>query len=186
VVGKPTHVALDRRIATEIQEAVTEKGRGSLLSRVFLVKSDKVTVTAWKLNLYRILHIFNVRSATFAWSKLTIRFQTELVTNTNVVAPRISHDIMKFDTDPMKSDTYATKSDAYAMRPDTYATKSDTYAVKSNTNIMKSDTNAMKVNTAVPGTYRTVLRSQRGTVSKKRPVSVACILFITEPTLTIP
>lgn len=144
-----------------------------MLSRVFLLKSDKVTITAWKLDLYRILHIFNVRSVAFAWSRLTVRFQTELVTNTNVVVSKICHDIMK-------SDTYTTKSDIYAIEPyPINAMKSDTNATKSYPNIIRSDT-------AVLGTRRTVARSRRGTVNKKRQVSVTCTLSITEQTLTTP
>ena len=129
-----------------------------------------MTITAWKLDLFRILHVFNVRSVASAWSRLTVRFQTELAINTNVAVSKVRYDIMKTDTD--------------AVKPDTNAIKTDTNAVKTDTNATKIGT--AKPDTTVPRTRRTVVRRQKGTDSKKRSVSVTCSLFITEPTLTTP
>ena len=178
----PTHDALDHRIVTEIQEEVTEKARGSLFSRVFLVKSDKVTITAWKLDLYRILHIFNVRSVAPAWSRLTLRFQTELAMDTNVVVSKICHDTVNTDADAMRPDTNPMRPDTNPMRPDTNPTKPDTNAVKTGSSAKRIDT--AKTNTAALRTRRTTVRRQKLTDSKKRPVRVTRTLFIAEPTLT--
>jgi len=62
VWNAPAHRALNRRTVAGIREKITEKcGRG-LLSRLANAKNDKETLATWKLDLNRILHIFNVRS----------------------------------------------------------------------------------------------------------------------------
>ena len=166
-----------------------------MLSRVFLVKSDKVTITVWKLDLYRILHVFNVRPVAPVWSRLTVRFQTELAVDTNTVVSKICHDTMKTDTCAVKpgvgTDTYAVKTDTHAVKTDSNAAKTDSNAVKTDSDAVQIDTNAMRINTAktdaaVPGTRHTVVRRQKGADSKKRQVSVICTLLIAEPTLTTP
>ena len=53
---------LDRRTVAEIQEKVLKRsGRGSV-SRFFHSRDDKDAIVAWKSDLNRILHVFNVRS----------------------------------------------------------------------------------------------------------------------------
>ena len=49
----------------KIQEKIIKKGKRSRVSRLVHAKSDKDTIAAWKLDLNRILLIFNVRSVTF-------------------------------------------------------------------------------------------------------------------------
>ena len=39
---------------------VTKQNRRSAVSRLFHAKSDKETITTWKSDLSRILHVFNV------------------------------------------------------------------------------------------------------------------------------
>jgi len=57
-----------------------------------------VNITAWKLDLYRILHVFNVRPIASAWATLTAHFQTELVTNTDVAISKIRRNTIEADT----------------------------------------------------------------------------------------
>ena len=78
----------------KIQEKITEKKERNRLSRVVHAKSDKDAVGAWKLDLNRTLHFFNVRSITSVWSSLTDRFQTELAVNTNVVVSDVRRDVV--------------------------------------------------------------------------------------------
>ena len=68
------HDALDRRTVDNIREKIGNKRGRNRLSRVFHAKSDKDAVGAWKLDLSRILHVFNVRSITNVWSPLNDRF----------------------------------------------------------------------------------------------------------------
>ena len=53
------------RAATDIQKnAIKKSGRGHI-SRLFYTKDDKDKIAAWKVELDRILHVFNVRCAAF-------------------------------------------------------------------------------------------------------------------------
>ena len=52
----------------KIQEKITKKSKRHRVSRVFHSESDKDTIAAWKIDLYGILHLFNVRSITSVWS----------------------------------------------------------------------------------------------------------------------
>ena len=68
----------------EIKSKVIKRSGRHVASRLFHAKNDKEAIAGWKLELNRILHVFNVRSAISAWSSLTVSFQTELAVNTNV------------------------------------------------------------------------------------------------------
>ena len=63
VFNVPTHRALDRRTVAGIQEKIIEKYGRNLLSRLASAKNDKETITTWKLDLNKILHVFNVCSS---------------------------------------------------------------------------------------------------------------------------
>ena len=90
---RSTHHTLNRSTVAEIQEKIIEKGGRNLLSRLVHAKDDKETIGGWKLDLNRILHVFNVRSVGFTWLSLTVPFQTELAINTHVTVSDIHHDV---------------------------------------------------------------------------------------------
>jgi len=48
----------------EIQRKVVKQNGRNAVSRLVHAKNDKEKIAAWKLDLDRILHVFNVRSAT--------------------------------------------------------------------------------------------------------------------------
>ena len=50
------------RAATDIQENAIKKSRRGHVSRLFFTKDDKDKIVAWKVELDRILQVFNVRS----------------------------------------------------------------------------------------------------------------------------
>ena len=54
--------ALDRRTVGEIQEKVIERSGRDAVSRLLYARDDGEAIAAWKLDLDRILHVFNVRS----------------------------------------------------------------------------------------------------------------------------
>ena len=60
-----------------------------MIARLFYAENDKGAITAWRLDLDRILHIFNVRLPTSARPLLTILFQTDLGINTDVAVSDI-------------------------------------------------------------------------------------------------
>ena len=68
----------------EIQGRITKQGKRNAISRHLHAKNDKEQIAAWKSDLTRILHVFNVRSTMSVWLLLTLRSQTELAINTHV------------------------------------------------------------------------------------------------------
>ena len=90
----------------EIQRKVIKQGKRNAVSRLIHARNDKETVAAWKLDLNRILHVFNVCSVTFARSSLTVRFQTELAINTNVVVSDVRKGV--YDTQAIVADIHRT------------------------------------------------------------------------------
>lgn len=52
----------DRRTVAEIQSKVIKQRGRNAVSRLLNAKNDRETITAWKLDLDRMLHVFNVRS----------------------------------------------------------------------------------------------------------------------------
>jgi hypothetical protein len=60
----------NRRTVAEIQGRVVKKGKRNPISRFLSSKNDKDAIAAWRQDLNRILHIFNVRSAGPVWRLL--------------------------------------------------------------------------------------------------------------------
>ena len=52
------------RTMDEIQRHIVERGKSNPISRRYHAKDDKKATATWRLDLYRILHVFNVRSVT--------------------------------------------------------------------------------------------------------------------------
>ena len=61
-----TYQTLNRRAVAEIQKNIIERGQRNGLSRMFHAKNDKETIATWRLDLNRILHVFNVCGLTLA------------------------------------------------------------------------------------------------------------------------
>jgi len=75
----------DLRAVAEIQKKVIKQRGRNVISRHLHVKNDKEKITTWRLDLDRILQVFNVRSVVTIWRLLTLDSQTELAINTNVI-----------------------------------------------------------------------------------------------------
>jgi hypothetical protein len=82
-------VAEPRRKVTK-QSARTPAPKPSRIS-----KSEKDEIAAWRAELNRILHVFNVRSIAYNWLLLIAPFQTELLDNTSGAASDIRDDVSK-------------------------------------------------------------------------------------------
>ena len=85
---------------------VIKQSKRNVLSRLFNAKDDKEAIAAWRLDLNRILHVFNVRSIASSPPLLTIRFQTELAINTHVAVSGILQEVT--DTHNIVSDIQRT------------------------------------------------------------------------------
>ena len=62
--GDPLTKFSDRRAVAEIQKNIAKRGQRSGVSRMFHAKNDKETIATWRMDLNRILQVFNVRSVT--------------------------------------------------------------------------------------------------------------------------
>jgi LysM repeat protein len=82
----------------EIQEKAIEKAGRNLFSRLVHAKDDKDTVASWRLDLNRILHIFNVRPIFSAWLSPTVHLQTELAIDTNANVSDVRRDVTNAHT----------------------------------------------------------------------------------------
>lgn len=69
-----TNDALNHRTVAEIQRKVVDQGKRNLFSRLFHARDDQGKITAWGLELDRILRVFNVRRVAFTRLSLTIMF----------------------------------------------------------------------------------------------------------------
>ena len=83
------YLVIDRRAVECMQKKVVKQGKRNAASRLFHAKSDKDAIAAWKQDLARVLHIFNVRSVYSPWHSLTSPFQTELAINTHILVTEI-------------------------------------------------------------------------------------------------
>ena len=83
----------------DIQRRVIKQNGRNPVSRIFHSKNDKETITAWRLDLNRILHVFNVSSFYFVLLSLIMSPQTELAVNTHVTVSEMRHDVSKIRRD---------------------------------------------------------------------------------------
>jgi len=58
----------------EIQKNIIKRGKRNGVSRMFHAKNDKEMIATWRLDLDRILHVFNVCSVTPIRLPLTSHF----------------------------------------------------------------------------------------------------------------
>jgi len=86
--------ALDCRTVAEIQRKVIKRSGRNAVSRLVHAKNDTETIAAWKLELTRILHVFNVRLDIFAWLLLIVPFQTELAINAHMMLADVHRTVL--------------------------------------------------------------------------------------------
>jgi len=78
-----------------IQGRIVNKRERGLLSRMANAKNDKEIIAAWKLDLIRILQVFNVRSAGSVRLPLIASFQTELILGAHTMVSDIHQNMLK-------------------------------------------------------------------------------------------
>ena len=106
----------------EIQRKATRQSQRSAISRLFHVKNNKDKIAAWKVDLNRILQIFNVRCVASPPGPLIILFQTELAIDTNVAVAGARREV---------SNTYNIVSNTQIVLSDTQNVVSDTHIIVS-------------------------------------------------------
>ena len=137
----------DCRTVAEIQKRVIKLSRRNPVSRLFHAKNDKEMVAAWKSDLNRILHVFNVCPAISVLPPLTVHPQTELSMNTHVVVTDIRQDVV--NTRTILSDVHQGVVNTHSIATDTHTIVSDI--------------------------HRAMVVTQEGADGKDRLVSVTCI-----------
>ena len=85
---------LDRRTVAEIQRKIIKQSGNNPVSRLFHAKNDKETIATWRLDLDRIIHVFNVCSVGSAPLSLTTPFQTELALNTHLMVSDLHQNLL--------------------------------------------------------------------------------------------
>ena len=108
---RSTYHALNRRAVGEIEERVAKKGKRNRAYRLFHAKNDKEMIASWKLDLIRILGVFNVCSVVFIWLLLTVHSQAEVTINTNANTSTIQCDVV--NTHTVVSNTHTIVSNIY-------------------------------------------------------------------------
>jgi len=75
ISNPPAYHTLDRRTVAEIQRKVIKRSGRNPVSRLLHSKDDAGAIAAWKVDLNRILQVFNVSSCVPARLPLTLPFR---------------------------------------------------------------------------------------------------------------
>jgi hypothetical protein len=81
----------------DIERRLVKWGKRNAVSKRFHAKDDKEAIANWKLDLNRLLQVFNVRSTTLVKNVANFPAQRELGTNRNVTASTIRHGVVNTD-----------------------------------------------------------------------------------------
>ena len=155
-----THRALDRSTVSEVQKNITERrGKRNTISRLLHAKEDKVAIAAWKGDIDKILHIFNVRSVTSVRPSLNLCFQAELETNPHTTISNTQQDA---------ANTHATVPDIHH----------DT--LSPGTAVPDVHHNVTNTQPTVSNIHRNELKSHRNTGGQNQVVSTARTLSVVE------
>lgn len=157
------HHSFNHRTVTEIQREVIKRGKQNTISRLFHA-NDKEIIATWRLDLDRILHIFNVRSVTSVWPLLTSRLQTKLGINIHVVDSDIRHEAVN---------THPTVSDVHPDIPNTETIISDVRPGVSKPHTIVSEVRRDIANNRAifSNVHRNTLTSREDTDGQNRAVS---------------
>jgi len=143
-------IKLSSRTVNGIQENIVKRGRRNVISRLYRAKDDKEAIAAWELDLNRVWHVFNVRSAISVWPSLIVPFQTELGMATR-----------------------ATGSDANQDAANKHTVVSDSHCDVTNVETIVSDVqnHVQNTHTTASNIHRTKLKSRRGADGQNQAVS---------------
>ena len=145
--------ALDCRTVAQIQRSANEPKKRNPISRIFYANKDEATIAAWRSDLDRILHVFEVRSVVDSLpTLLTDHLQTELALHTHIAV----------------SDTHEIVSNIREGCVNTHEIVSDIREGFMNTHELVSDM------------HRTMLKDQQGADVKNQTVGNHGILSIIE------
>ena len=91
----------------QVQRSVIEAKKRNPVSRIFHAKKNKATITAWRSDLDRILHVFEVRPTIHSpVTPLIVHLQTELALHTHIAVSDVREDVA--NTRDLVSDMHRT------------------------------------------------------------------------------
>ena len=127
----------------EIQKKVIKQGQRNPISRHLHAKNDKEKIAAWKLELNRILQVFNVcsRSIVSVWRLLTLDSQTELAINTHVTVSE-TH-VTVAETQATISELEKNATSTHIMVSNIHRTMAKGQEVNDSNNLLVSDTRTL-------------------------------------------
>ena len=149
----------------QIQRSAVEPDKRNFISRIFNAKKDKETVAAWRSELDRIVHVFEVRSALHSLPALLIvHLQTELAIHTHLAVSDVREDVgdIRVDVGDIREDVGDIRGGVVDIREDV-----------ANTRELVSDM------------HRTMLKGQEGIGNRNHMVGNHGILFMIQKVLQL-
>jgi len=160
----------------EIQRHIVKRGERNAISRRYHAKDDKKAITAWRLDLDGVLHVFNVCSITSARRLLTSRFQTELRIDPHPTDSDTHQDTANKHT--IVSDAHHDGSNAEFIVPDVRHDVSDVRPIVSRSDVANTRTTASDI-------HHDKLKSRGNLYGQNKAVSIVHTLKIAKQPLTM-
>ena len=107
----------------EIRSKVAERSKQNAVSRAVHAKNDSKTIVSWKMDLNRVLLVFNVCPIVMGRPALTVHSQTELELNTYVTVSDVRDGVTKTHT--VVANTHTVVSEVQRDLANTHAVVSD-------------------------------------------------------------
>ena len=104
------------RTLADIQNKIDKRRKRNAISRAFHAKNDSQTITSWRMDLNRILLVFNVCFVVPARPALIVYSQTELGLNTYVAVSDVRDGVAKTHT--VVADTHTVVAETHALVSD--------------------------------------------------------------------
>ena len=164
------------RTMDEIQRHIIKRDKRNAISRHYHAKDDEKAIDTWKLDLGRILPVFNVCPIAPARRLLTLRFQIELGVNSRATVSDAHQDTANKQTIvPNIPNIQGDTSNAKVVVPNDRRGDSNVKTIVSG---VRSD--VANTSTIVSDTHRDKLKSREGADGRNQPVGITRTLPITE------
>ena len=161
---------------SDIERNIIKRGKRNALSRQFRARDDEKAIAAWKLELDKIRHVFEVRSFACTWRLLTSSLQTELAAATDTTLSDIHREAYASRTNTPDPQKGAPGTGATQVRPDvlnTPTTASDIHHSVTDPHpiLPKIQKGLSEGRTTTVNMHHNTLKDQQGRDSKNRAVS---------------
>jgi len=172
---------------TEIQEKIVKWGKRNAISQFLHTKNDEKMIATWRLELTRILQVFNVCPVHSIRSLLTFRCQTKLVINSPATVSDIHHDVA--NAHAIDPDVHRGSSHADNKTPDVRRDGSNALAVISGVRhdvagashiVSKVRSDVVKTQNTVSGIHHNALKTREGKDGQNPAVCTTRTLFFIE------